>query len=41
LVENPAELVAHPKLEQKVVSFLSVDDVFRFLDALRAAALKR
>ena len=39
--ENPADLVAHPKIEQKVPSFLTVDAVFHFLDALSGAALKR
>ncbi|MDR3555949.1 MAG: tyrosine-type recombinase/integrase [Syntrophobacteraceae bacterium] len=39
--DNPADLVAHPKIEQKVVSFLTVDAVFHFLEALSGAALKR
>ena len=38
--ENPADLVAHPKIEQKMPSFLTVDAVFHFLDALSRAALK-
>ncbi len=38
--DNPAELVAHPKIEQKMVSFLTVDAVFHFLDALSSSARK-
>jgi len=33
--ENPAELVPLPKAKMRVPSFLSVDAVFHFLDALR------
>ena len=36
--ENPAELVAHPRVKQKIPSFLTVDAVFHFLDALSRAA---
>ena len=39
--DNPADLVAHPKIEQKMPSFLTVDAVFHFLDALSRSALKR
>jgi integrase/recombinase XerC len=38
--ENPADLVAHPKVKQKMVSFLPVDAVFHFLDSLSQAALR-
>ncbi|MHC1727729.1 MAG: tyrosine recombinase [Syntrophobacteraceae bacterium] len=38
--ENPAELVAHPRVKQKMPSFLPVDAVFHFLDALSGAALR-
>ena len=41
LVDNPADLVAHPKIKQKMPSFLTVDAVFHFLEALSGAALKR
>jgi integrase/recombinase XerC len=41
LAENPAELVAHPRVKQKVPSFLTVDAVFHFLDALSRAARER
>ncbi len=41
LADNPAELVSHPKIEQKVPSFMTVDAVFHFLDSLSGAALKR
>lgn len=40
LAENPAELVSHPKITQKMPSFLTVDAVFHFLDALCGAARK-
>lgn len=36
--ENPAELVAHPKIKEKMPQFLLVDAVFHFLDALSRAA---
>lgn len=36
--ENPAELVAHPKIKQKTPHFLLVDAVFHFLDALSRSA---
>ncbi len=36
--ENPADLVAHPRIRQKMVSFLQVDPVFHFLDTLSSAA---
>ncbi len=39
--ENPADLVAHPRIKQKIVSFLPVDAVFHFLDALSRAALRQ
>jgi len=38
--DNPAELVSHPRIKAKMVSFLPVDDVFHFLDALCKAALR-
>lgn len=41
VAENPAELVAHPRIKQKLPSFLTVDAVFHFLDALSGAALRR
>ena len=37
--ENPAELVAHPKINQKTPAFLQVDAVFHFLDTLSRSAL--
>jgi integrase/recombinase XerC len=37
--ENPAELVAHPKIDQKTPSFLQVDVIFHFLDSLSRTAL--
>jgi len=39
--ENPAELVSHPKIKQKMPSFLPVDAVFHFLDALSRASLRQ
>ncbi|MFZ2445559.1 MAG: tyrosine recombinase XerC [Syntrophobacteraceae bacterium] len=36
--ENPAELVAHPKIKQKTPHFLLVDAVFHFLDSLARSA---
>lgn len=36
--ENPAELVAHPKIKQKMPSFLLVDAVFHFLDSISRKA---
>jgi integrase/recombinase XerC len=36
--ENPADRVASPKTKAKIPSFLDVDDVFHFLDALQKAA---
>ncbi|MDR3567257.1 MAG: tyrosine-type recombinase/integrase [Syntrophobacteraceae bacterium] len=41
LAENPAELVGHPRVKQKVPAFLTVDAVFHFLDALSRKALER
>lgn len=38
--ENPAELVGHPRIRQKMPSFLQVDDVFHFLDFLSSVALQ-
>lgn len=38
--ENPAELVTHPKIDQKTPSFLQVDTVFHFLDALSRSAVR-
>lgn len=38
--ENPARLVAHPKLRQKTPQFLLVDSVFHFLDSLSLAAMQ-
>jgi integrase/recombinase XerC len=38
--ENPAELVAHPKITQKMPAFLPVDEVFHLLDALSHAAMR-
>lgn len=38
--ENPAALVAYPKLGMKIPSFLGVDDVFHFLDSLNADAAR-
>jgi integrase/recombinase XerC len=38
--ENPADLVAHPKINQKTPSFLQVDAVFHFLDSLSRSALR-
>ncbi len=38
--ENPAELVAHPKVKQKTPNFLLVDAVFHFLDSLSRSALR-
>lgn len=37
--ENPAKLVAYPKIRVRMPSFLGVDDVFNFLDALRRRAV--
>lgn len=39
--ENPADLVAHPKIKQKMPSFLQVDAVFHFLDALSRASIRQ
>jgi len=39
--ENPADLVSHPRIKQKMVSFLPVDAVFHFLDSLSGAALRQ
>ena len=36
--ENPADLVSHPRIRQKIPSFLPVDAVFHFLDTLSHAA---
>ena len=41
LADNPADLVSHPRIKQKMPSFLTVDAVFHFLEALSGAALKR
>jgi integrase/recombinase XerC len=38
--ENPAELVAHPKIDQKTPAFLQVDTVFHFLGTLSTAATR-
>jgi len=38
--ENPAALVAYPKLGTKIPSFLGVDDVFHLLDSLNAGAAR-
>ncbi len=39
--ENPADLVAHPRIKQKMPSFLQVDAVFHFLDALSRSSLRQ
>ena len=39
--ENPADLVAHPRIKQKMPSFLQVDAVFHFLDTLSRAARRQ
>jgi integrase/recombinase XerC len=39
--ENPADLVSHPKIRQKIPSFLQVDDIFHFLDTLSRAAVRQ
>jgi integrase/recombinase XerC len=39
--DNPADLVAHPRIRQKMPAFLQVDDIFHFLDSLSQAALRR
>ncbi len=39
--ENPADLVGHPRIKQKAPSFLQVDAIFHFLDALSRAALRQ
>jgi integrase/recombinase XerC len=39
--ENPADLVAHPRIKQKMPSFLQVDAVFHFLDTLSRTALRQ
>jgi len=39
--ENPADLVAHPRIKQKMPSFLQVDSVFHFLDTLSRASLRQ
>ncbi len=39
--ENPADLVAHPRIRQTMPSFLPVDATFHFLDALSRAASGR
>ena len=38
--ENPANLVAHPRIRQTMPSFLPVDATFHFLDALSRAAVR-
>ncbi len=38
--QDPAKLVAHPRVKQKMPSFLQVDTIFHFLDALSSAALR-
>lgn len=37
---NPAEAVNHPKLRQRLPSYLEVDPLFHFLNSLRESALK-
>lgn len=39
--ENPADLVAHPRIKQKTPSFLQVDAIFHFLDTLSSRALRQ
>ncbi|MGA2400863.1 MAG: tyrosine recombinase [Syntrophobacteraceae bacterium] len=39
--ENPADLVAHPRIKQTMPSFLPVDAIFHLLDALSRAALRQ
>jgi integrase/recombinase XerC len=39
--ENPADQVTHPRIRQKMPSFLQVDDVFHFLDSLARTALRQ
>ena len=39
--ENPADLVAHPRIKQKMPSFLQVDAVFHLLDTLSRAARRQ
>jgi integrase/recombinase XerC len=39
--ENPADLVSHPRIGQKIPSFLPVDAVFHFLDTLSRAAIRQ
>ena len=39
--ENPAESVAHPRIKQKMPSFLQVDAIFHFLDSLAGAAVRQ
>lgn len=38
--ENPAELVAHPRIKQKMPHFLLVDAVFHLLDSLSRSAAR-
>ncbi len=38
--DNPAELVAHPKVKQKMPHFLLVDAIFHFLDSLANSATR-
>jgi integrase/recombinase XerC len=37
---NPAEAVTHPKLRERLPSFLEIDPLFHFLNSLRESALK-
>jgi integrase/recombinase XerC len=37
---NPAEAVTHPKLKEKLPSFLEVDPIFHFLNTLRESAVR-
>lgn len=40
LEENPALLVAHPKIKTQIPCFLGVDDVLYFLESLRSNSLR-
>jgi integrase/recombinase XerC len=39
--ENPADLVSHPRIRQKIPAFLPVDAVFHLLDTLSRSAILR
>ncbi|GKT07292.1 tyrosine recombinase [Desulforhabdus sp. TSK] len=39
--KNPTEWISAPKTTRKIPSFMGVDDVFHFLDALRQAAVAK